>query len=404
MSERTFQESFLHANLKMQDQEFMVVQPQQKPEIEIFNDSFTRIAKLRFSDYGYIYQVYYDSVNQFVVLNDGHSLRFYDKNFKFLFDKAWSFQIHHVAIDRAGNYFISTDNGIHIFRYNDVKIKTFLKNDKADESVSNISCRGILKINNDEFIVNTNNYRQLINLRSGKVNQLHGFINEKDLRDRFVLSGLKDAKGNLIFGDDHLVRTSLSARKDYDLKDFSQTKIWCIKEYNDGYLLGLENSGIQFFDLTNHKLSAWNWCLSSFEKSTIYDFDITDNEIIVASDAGLHRIMHEKEISQFKFPDHTDRACFDVSEIDTNRLFCSTSAGIWLFDKRSEKFSLFSKEPNAATHKFLSAYQTRNGVWASSEAGVWHFNDAGKLLKIYTETDGLSSNECNRISHLHDEK
>ena len=403
INERKFQNAYLHANLKMLEQEFIVVQPFKKPEVEIFNASFTRIAKLRFPDYGYIYQVYYDPVNQFIILNNGHSLRFYDKNFKFLFDKTWTYQIHHVAIDKAGNYFISSDNGIHIHRYNDVKIKTFLHNEKADESVSNISCRGIQKLNEDEFLVNTNNYRQLIDLRSGKVSQLHGFMNEQNLRDRFVLSVLKDAKGNLIFGDDHLVKTNLSARKDYNLKDFPKTKIWCIKDYKDGYLLGLENNGIQYFDLSNHKLSAWNWCLSSFEKSTIYDFDITDNELIVASDAGLHSIINEKEIRQLEFPDHTDRACFDISEIDTNRMFCATSAGIWLLDKRSKKLSLFSKESNAASHKFLAAYQTKNGVWASSEAGVWHFNDAGKLLKIYTETDGLSSNECNRISHLHDE-
>ena len=52
----------------------------------------------------------------------------------------------------------------------------------------------------------------------------------------------------------------------------------------------------------------------------------------------------------------------------------------------------------------MSCYETQNGYWASSEQGIWHFDKGGNLLKIYTELDGLTNNECNTLAHFQDEE
>lgn len=355
----------------------------------------------------YLWNITYDKTQKILILNDSNSLIFYDSEFKVISRENFDFLIHDLFIDQANNYFLSTNAGVHILNFSKKKIITYLKNHELDKINENYSCRGIVKISNDEIVLNTNKKRQLINLRNGKIKTLHEFKNIKSNENRFVLSALKDNNGDFLFGEDALVRTNLNTLKDELLYNLDTTKIWSIKHYKEGVLLGLEKKGIIYFNRKLNKGIVFNQLSGVFNNSIVYDFFVDSNKIYIAAENGIFQLINEKYLKKYNFPSDTkiQIACFHVYK-DTQRkntLLIATSNGIWYFDLVSQKLSAFMKDTSLLSKKYLSAYRTRNGVWASSEEGVWHFDDDGNLLKIYTEVDGLTSNECNRLSHFHDE-
>ena len=101
------------------------------------------------------------------------------------------------------------------------------------------------------------------------------------------------------------------------------------------------------------------------------------------------------------------KATYDINIFNRkegNTLSLSTEEGILLLDIKTLKTRQFVQDKHFEKVKFLSCYETINGYWASSEQGVWHFDKIGNLLKIYTELDGLTNNECNTLAHYQDEE
>lgn len=355
----------------------------------------------------YLWNLKYDKTNKLLILSGSNSLDFYDRDFKMVSRENFDFLIHDLLIDHANNYFLSTNAGVHILNFSKKKILTFLKNNELDKINENYSCRAIVKLSKDEILVNTNKKRQLINTRTNTVKALHEFKNIVGDENRFVLSVLKDKNGDLLFGEDGLVKTNLKTQKDAVLCNLDTTKIWSIEAYKNGVLLGLEKKGIIYFNRETNKAQVFTKLSEIFNNSIVYDFYVDGNKIYIAAENGFFELTDEKYLKKYSFS--TDSkiqiACFHVYK-DTkiaNTLLIATSKGIWYFDLISKKVSLFTKDANLFFKKYLSVYRTKNGVWASSEEGIWHFDDNGYLLKIYTESDGLTSNECNRLSHFQDE-
>lgn len=355
----------------------------------------------------YLWNVKYDKTKKLLILNDSNSLIFYNNDLKIINRESFDFQIHDLFIDQANNYFLSTNAGVHILNFSKRKIITYLKNDELDKINENYSCRAILKVSNDEIVLNTNKKRQLINLRNEQIKPLHEFKNIKGDENRFVLSAMKDLNGDFLFGEDGLVRTNLKTLKDEVICNLDTTKIWAIKKYKGGVLLGLEKKGIIYFDEKSKKGIVFKQVSEIFNNSIVYDFYIDSNKIYIAAENGFFQLNDEKYFKKLSFSTNSNNqiSCFHVYKDAQrqNTLLIATSSGIWYFDVNTQKLSLFVKDASLLSKKYLSVYRTRNGVWASSEEGIWHFDDDGNLLKIYTEADGLTSNECNRLSHFHDE-
>lgn len=357
----------------------------------------------------YLWNIYYDKYKQFFVFNEANAISFVSKDFKVIGKETFDFLIHDIWIGNVSNYFLSSNNGVHIVNFSKSKFYTFLKNEKAEKINENYSCRTILKLNDTELIVNTNRKRQLINLKTGEVEQVHNFKNKIGENDHFILSALKDKDGDLLFGEDGLVKTNLKTKKDKLLCNLDSTKIWAIETYKDGVLLGLEKKGVIYYDKKNNKSTVFAELNQFFESSIVYDFFVYQNSVFIASENGFYKFSDEKLIKKYTFSaiqEPIQRACFHLS-IDskkTSTLLIATTNGIWEFDLKTDKLKPFIKDKDFNNKKFLAAYRTQNGVWASSEEGVWHFDDNGRLRKIYTEADGLTNNECNRLAHCQDEE
>ncbi len=357
----------------------------------------------------YLSNITYSAFNKMLIINDGKIITFYDKNYKLILQENYNFETHEIAHDAIGNFILSTNNGVHIMQFNERKFRIFLKNNDSENINENFSCRKILKVDNHQIIVNTNKKRQLINLKTGIAKPLHDFKNENENNPHFVLSNLKDKNGNLLFGEDALVKTNILTMRDEVLCSFDNIKIWKIAEYKDGYLLGLEKKGIIYYDKKTKKITPFSTVNSTFEASIVYDFFVDKNGIFIASEVGFYQLANNNtKLKKIKFPLSEDlqMTCFSIQKDKKSpqQLLLATLNGIWIYDLQKQRIRSFLQEKKYERKKYLSAYRTKNGVWASTEEGIWHFDDNGNLMKIYTVADGLTSNECNRLAHFQDEK
>lgn len=356
----------------------------------------------------YLTNIIYTESKQEFIVNEATSLAFYDQQFNLKFRFPFNYLIHDFCSDYFGNIILSTNNGVNIIQLNKRKNFTFLQNSDPENIIDNYSCRAIIKIDKNTILVNTNKGRQLINLTTSKITHLHNFSNAADENMKFVLSSIKDKNGDIICGEDALIKINLSKKQDEILCKLDSTKIWAIKEYAQGYLLGLEKRGILYYDKISKKTTSFANSQDVFKNSIIYDFYQDKNAIYIASEAGLHIAINDKQIIQIPFPlaNKLQMTCFSL-KLNTkkaNQLLIATQNGIWMLDLSQKTLRPFIKSTNYHHKKFLSAYQTNNGVWASSEEGIWHFDDFGYLLKIYTTSDGITTSECNRLAHFQDEK
>ena len=350
--------------------------------------------------------IYVTDKQQFIV-NQATSLSFYDKQFKLVHLIPCNYLVHDICHDNYGNLIASTNNGVKIIQLNKRKIFTFLQNVDPENIIDDYSCRAILKVNDKEILVNTNKGRQVINLTTAKVTPAHNFKNAPNENTKFVLTSVKDEQGDIVCGEDALVKADLTKHKDDILLKLDSTKIWAIHAYKQGYLLGLEKRGILYYDKQTKKVSPVANSQELFKNSIIYDFYQDNVLTYIASEAGLHILKHGQILSEISFPvdKPLQMTCFSLkrNKKQPSQLLIATQNGIWIFDLLHQKLRPFIRSTNYHHKKFLSAYQTNNGVWASSEEGVWHFDDLGNLLKIYTISDGLTTSECNRLAHFQDE-
>ena len=357
----------------------------------------------------YLSNITYSRFNKILIFNDGKIITFYDKKYNLILRENCNFETHEVTQDTDGNFILSTNNGVHIMQFNERKFRTFLKNNDSENINKNFSCRKILKVDDDRIIVNTNQKRQLINLKSGVIKPLNDFKNEDETDPHFVLSSLKDKNGDLLFGEDALVRTNVLTMRDEVLCNFANIKIWAITEYKDGYLLGLERKGLIYYDKKAKKTTPFSTINFAFENSIIYDFFVDRNNILVASESGFYQLTNKGStiLKKIEFPVDKDlqMMCFSIQKDkrDQQQLLLATLNGIWIYDLQKQCIRSFLQEKKYERKKYLSAYSTKNGVWASTEEGIWHFDDEGNLMKIYTVADGLTSNEFNRLAHFQDE-
>lgn|GEM_PF-3826364 len=407
LKSETLNNTFVRQVVEMEDELIVFYQKSQKyAELKsITSDKKVTIKALKGL---YLWSLRYDSGQKLLVLSESSSLTFLNHHLKVLTKEDFQVVIHDFCIDTFNNYILSTNDGLYIVNISGKTITTYLHNGETSSPEEQYSCRGILKINANEVVVNTNKKRQIIDIRSHKVRELNNFKNENGKVDQFVLSSIKDKDGNVFFGEDGLVRTDIKKGKDELWCAIDSTKIWAIEEYRQGLLLGLEKKGVVFFDKKTRKAKVISTLLHELANAIVYDFYIVKDTVYIASEKGLYQLTRGYKWKKMPFvhKENTQRMCFHLSKDTTTprRILVATSNGIWKYSMDNEQLVPFSADPNVLNKKYLSVYQTKNGVWASSEQGIWRFDHKGTLLKIYTEADGLTSNECNRLSHFYDEE
>lgn len=354
----------------------------------------------------YLTGITYEPKHKTIVLYHNNKIQFLNENLQVKYEHNFANAIHHLLADGHGNLFLSTDNGFSIIRVQKGQIQTYLYNPNIEAVEENYSCRSILKIDKTHLVVNTNRSRQLLDLTTGKSVVLPPLRPEASVD--FVLSILPDEQGNIWFGEQLLGSTNLKTRKNQIYYSNYETRIWAMENYQDGFLLGLEKKGIGHYHKATQRVDFRKKNIpKALQESTVYDFYKTKNQVYIASSSGLYVLDSLDKITEIEYPKEQKKATYFINTFvvgNPTRLCLATEEGILLLDTSTGQITPFIRDKAFANVKFLSCYATQNGYWASTEQGIWHFDNQGNLLKIYTELDGLTNNECNTLAHYQDEQ
>lgn len=188
-------------------------------------------------------------------------------------------------------------------------------------------------------------------------------------------------------------------------------EFWTLYPIDSSKLLFGGTSGFGIYDIKTNALQLVD--TGNFRKPgiTYKFFEYKDNIIAVAGN-GIYTISKQGKIISCYNKYHKDvlkrLAPEDLNDvyIDKNDIFwiCTAFDGLYCWDRKNNKLDQFGIE-----HGFLSMTHYRieeddfNNLWISTEFGLAKFNKKIKRAKIYTQEDGVSHNEFNRVSSFKDD-
>jgi hypothetical protein len=280
--------------------------------------------------YSYLTGLVYEPKFKSLIFYNNDKISFLGANLETLYTHDFPFSIHHITPDGHGNLFMSTDNGLVIVRIQKGVINTLLYNPNPENNQDNYSCREIYKLDKNTLIVNTNQCRQVVNLRTGKSEKLPT-LNANGQND-FILSILHDKQGTLWFGEQQLVTTDLVTKVNRSYFANYETRIWSMTEYKQGLLLGFEKKGIGYFDKSKGSINYFDGKQpQELASATVYDFLKLKYKVFIASSSGLYILENNGDIKQIPYPVGQKKATYDINIFDkkqANMLSLSTEEGI----------------------------------------------------------------------------
>lgn len=326
-----------------------------------------------------------------------------------------------VFFDKQNNVWVSTGNGLYKIQLKYSSFKKHLSLSLSDYTIKNaISTRGLL-VQDGQLWVNTiNPARYLIDLEKGDTRLLapltsYGLKGQIKSMSAKAIAHYDDS--SLLLGSNALYIYDIEkeeyrmiARKNKE----GMPIIWAIhKDQHQHYWLGQAKLGVERWDGVKDSLDNYDGgeAFPEFKKSMIYTFLEWDAQyLLLGSTTGIYVLDQEKGIVQRYLPQHTVFHLHRDKE-QTNLLWIATEGGGLvrqtlgnnLLDGVVEQRQ-FTILDGLSSNVIYAIYEDdEQNLWMSSDYGIIRFGKKDFNSRAYTEKDGLSHHEFNRISHCQDE-
>ena len=193
--------------------------------------------------------------------------------------------------------------------------------------------------------------------------------------------------------------------------------IWHIVETGDGqFWVGTED-GPYLFDSNNGTFRKFTK-EASFQKlanACVYKIrEVSDSEVWVCSDAGYFKMDVQKGILEHYFKNgkgnfHLPADIVFHEYVDNDgTIWLATNSGLFHLEEDQDGTLRVNKHFTRAeglSHNVIYAVypEGNNALWLPSDFGLMRLDkESGKVI-TYLESDGISNNEFNRVSHYQDE-
>ena len=396
-----------------------------KEQLTKINLSQLSIAKEKIN-YDWLSMAYLDNRNDWIWYKSTASLSILHPKEGLVYDfnetlpQVIQDEVHNIFFDKNANAYIGTANGLYVVKLEEPNFRRLLyKNPNTNGFSELYSCRQMTQVDNDLY-VNTNQYRQKINLITGKTESLglqQPLFNKKS---DFILTAIQGRDNLIWFGENVLSSYSTDTKEEtVFLNEHNRaSKIWCIYEPEPNTLwLGLENSGFNIFNTKTKKHYNFNH-YNGYEElanSTIYQFKpLNKGNFLLATTSGLYILNKEKGITNRFWTEGKEENYFPNDNIfhihkdEQNHLWIGTG-GNGLVEISLENLELkilnhFTIADGLSNNTIYGVYEDKHGwLWMPSDYGIIQFNKETHWSKAYLPSDGVSFTEYNRLSHYQSE-
>lgn len=296
--------------------------------------------------------------------------------------------------DKIGNYWISSSEGIIKINIKPKKFLNFFDFNELPKGLNN-SARGLYS-NKDTLIVATEGFVAVkIKNKTSLINNLYNYA-------------IKGHNGKYWVGSvNGLFNIDFESKKLIFITQSLQGEIWDMCPIDSSRLLLGCSTGISVFDA--NKKTIKEIYVGKFNKPVlVYKLlKRKGNEVLAVASNGIYILNKEHAIidcintnnnavpNQFPFDEIND------IHIDRNGLYwiATASDGLYCWNREKQIFQQFGVEKGFLSQTLYKIEEDKyNNLWISTEFGLAKFNKISKIAQIYTEKDGISHNEFNRVS------
>ncbi len=386
-----------------------------------FNDSinqkfyylknFSTITEIKSSDttfpnftFDFKVKYFYNRMNYCgVVCNYKNTLCLYQKNKELITlidstdtDEIKNAKIQSVFKDKIGNYWLASSEGVIKITIKKNKFNTLFTNKQIPFGLNN-STRGFYKYN-DTLLVAALDF---IGIKTKNKTTL--FKNDYNINFAKIGNKLLVAAGSL-------TKIDIKTQQKISLANQSLGEIWSIYPLNKNQILLGCSGNIGMFNVSTNHLNIIS--TGNFKKPNItYKFLPIKNNILAVSANGIYVINKQGKIidcyNQYQTNINKRLPINEINDlyIDKDSLYwiCSAFNGLYCWDRKNNKLQQFGVENGflSLTH-YRMEEDAYNNLWISTDFGLTKFNKITKQATVYTEKDGVPSNEFNRVSSFKD--
>lgn len=296
--------------------------------------------------------------------------------------------------DKIGNYWISSSEGVIKINIKPKKFKNFFDFNELPKGLNN-SARGIYS-NKDTLIVATEGFVAV------KIKNITSLINNS------YNYAIKGHNGKYWIGSvNGLFNIDFESKKLIFITRSLQGEILDICPIDSARMLLGCSTGISIFDA--NKKSIKEIYAGKFHKPIlVYKLlKRKGNEVLAVASNGIYVLNKEHAIIDCINADTKavpNQLAFDEINdihIDGNKLYwiATASNGLFCWDREKQALQQFGAEEGFLSQTLYKIEEDNyNNLWISTEFGLVKFNKLSKKAQVYTEKDGITHNEFNRIS------
>lgn len=349
--------------------------------------------------------IYNNFDNTGVIFTNGKTLCVYNKKKETikLIDSISDQEIKNAKIlsafrDNIGNYWISSSEGVIKIHIKQKKFKKYFDFNELPKGLSN-SARGIYH-NKDTFVLATEGFiAYRIKDKTTVINNPYNYAIEK-YKDKYWV-GSVNGLFTIDFGLSKLV----------SIKPSIQGEIWDLFPLDSSHLLLGCSAGISVYDLRKNSITAIDSGIYSKPILVYKIFNNSSNEILAVASNGIYLLNKNcKIVDCITSSNKILVNKFSAEEINDVHIddyksywIASASNGLYCWDRERNTLQQFGVERGFLSQTLYRIEEDGfNNLWISTDFGLAKFNKISKKAKVYTEKDGITHSEFNRISSFKD--
>jgi signal transduction histidine kinase/DNA-binding response OmpR family regulator len=347
---------------------------------------------------------------------ENNAVSCYDDNGRGIFtlnnDKTLIFErpIRKLFIDKQGLAWLATHAGLYLIEAKKERFTRYLYNDKINTGDHfHYECRGIHQYGQLLYVAT---YKGLakINLQTGNTTLADKLTdNGKDLGIRFPLYPYQS--GSYLVGTRSPVIVDAETGKETGFIRGVRGRSWCFYTDRDGRLLiGTEKGLLQYdkrYSDTVTLFQQYNEYKTLRESAIVQITNDRNNNTWLATSTGLYSLDADKGITGYYGATAEGKSNLLSNYIqhlyqDSSGIYwlATANAGLIRWNKVTGEQRQYSKLNGLSSNNLYAVYEDKRGfLWISSDYGLMRFNKAEEQVTLYTQEDGISHYEFNRLAH-----
>jgi signal transduction histidine kinase/DNA-binding response OmpR family regulator len=365
---------------------------------------------------------YHNTTNCFV-FNQKHGIVF---NFNEKFPEIPKSQVRKIFFDNKNNAWIGTLFGVFKVQ---LKANPFKKYDSLPRETYNTniarSTRNILVRNDTLWFTNVKGSMTHIDLKTNEKKTLPKFRAKNTnaiFRPTTIFFIYPLDNQTFLLGGHAVIRFNTYTNNTPYISRYLPKEIWSIFQDNDQKIwMGCFLGGLYYLDKNKDSMMVFN-AYNEFiklQKSSVYSFVQWDSQhILVGSTSGIYLLHPQKGIIRRFWRGGKDKEYLPNNNVyhlyrdkeKPNIIWVGTGGGglirLTLDEKdisiaESRQFTVANSLTNNVIYGVYE--DSRQNLWLPSDYGIIRFNKNTFESKAFTESDGITHNEFNRISHFQDD-